>query len=294
MKIDLNVERRHYLKAGLGAVALGSIATSACSSTSNVSNEQKSPRPDLYDLGDPAQNLEAFVKVMGDLTGRGVWYTAKGRIYLIREGEMPLPFLGVEGLRYAKFTSIGDGRYLQATRDWALYRNIQTDQVLAEFDNPLTGQTVFVHPILTRYFDWTLDAQTGQIMEGYSGDAYIMERPFLAPWVRDSASMTVTLELLVRYASGVGGGEWFNLTAPADQINDPDRPQTAASLAWTGHSPIMSWLNMADIEGRTLWQSTGQKHSDLSTVSSRFKAELDEVFPGSLYAPETYEKPVKE
>lgn len=282
----MELDRRIVLGAGLMSAAA---LSSSCTSGRNEAGEEPSNLPNLYQVSDPAENLEAFVKVMGNLSGEPVWFTAQGAIYLIREGEMPLPLLGVIGLRYARFEAI-DGGYRQYTRDWGVYLDYDTGELLSHFDNPVSGKRVPPSPLLTRFYGWDILAESGQHMQEYSGEAWMKGRPFSMPWVREGNDIAVTLQLLVKYSSGIGGGEWMNLMTSVDELNDPKLLATSCRLQWTGHSPIMRWLDMPNTKGRTLWNSMGRKHASLQSISARFKSQVAGAFPGSLDNPEGFEK----
>lgn len=272
------------------SVAASAAVLAGCGADSSADNTNSAvTQPDLFDFKVSTENLEAFVKVMGDLAEKPVWQAAQGHIYLIREGEMPLPLIGVEGLRYVRFNRI-EGGFTQMVRDWAFYTDRDSGEILTEYTNPLTGTVSAPHPIFTGLQKWDLLAETGQDMEGYEGDAWLIDRPFRLPWIQENNDISVTLELLVKYASGIGGGEWVHMMTGVDELNDPGLTSTSCRIAWTGHSPVMRWLGFGDMKGRTLWQSIGRKHETIDTLRPEFVHEVEKRFPGSLAAPETYQK----
>lgn len=242
-----------------------------------------------YDLTDPRDNLSAFIKVMGDLSGAPSWITAQGRIYALRPNEMPLPILAVEGLRYVRFEKLGDDAFNFHLRDWAFYKDIETGAVLDRFENPLTGARNETRHILTGFYSWSL-GPNGQSIDGYEGDAWLIDRPFVLPWTVDGDQVSVPLELLVRYASGSAGGEWMNFISSLAALDDPEVNSAPAKLVWTGHSGWVRWMEMGDRPGRTLWQSSGQKHDSRDGLRAEFVRAANRYFPGSLDDPEGYEK----
>ncbi|MEM9570462.1 MAG: DUF1838 family protein [Pseudomonadota bacterium] len=276
--------RRNVLVGAGGLTILG-----GCGSTTSLGRNNAN-HPNLFDFMKPEDNLSGLVKVMGDLNGSATWLSAQGRIFAIRDGEMPMPILAVEGVRRMKFTK-NDAGYEMMTRDWAFYKDLDTGALITQFQNPFTGKTNEVSPILTRPFAWDMTPDRGQQMPEYSGEAYLIDRPLILPWTQEGNDVSLSLELLVKYASGVGGGEWEHFLTSADELNDPTLTSVSMRQAWTGHSPWMRWMNMGDIPGRTLWQSTGRKHASATDLRPEFIRSVNAVFPGSLESPEDYQKP---
>lgn len=237
---------------------------------------------------DPQAHLDALARVMGATDGEPGWMAGAGRIYAFRDGEMPIPLFGVEGLRYIKFEREDDG-YRMFVRDWGYFTDYETGQVLESFRNPFTGALNQPKPLLTRYFSWVM-GPNGQNMEGYTGDAWLMNRPYRLPVVAVGDQATATLELLVKYGDGGFGGEWVNMTVPRKQIDDASVSRAEMSYSWTGYSPWARWMEMEDRPGRTLWNSNGQKFSRATDIPAKLYDNLETFFPGSLAAPETYER----
>ncbi len=278
---------RRQLTRGMiaGSVALG-LPTSIASAAKPYG---KLANP--FDWNDPQDNLTAFVKVMGDLNGSPRFWSAQGTIYARRPDHMTIPLLKVEGLRYSKFDKT-DAGYRMWTRDWALFRDLKTGDVIDEFDNPFTGQTNQVKHILTRAFSWEMTPDRGQQMPSYTGEGWLIGKPLKMPWVEEGDHVAVTLELLVKYGSGIVGSELEHFLMSGQELYDPKLTSVkTAKQAWVGNSPWLRWMDMGDIPGGTQWHSTGLKHSSIDTLRQPFRDAINARWPGSLEAPETYRKP---
>lgn len=244
--------------------------------------------PSGFDPQDPVDNLNGFVRIMGDLTGTPHWMIAQGRIYALQDGEMPVPLVGVNGLRYLKFERDVD-EFVMSLRDWGYYTDYETGELLESYTNPYTGETNTPAPLLTRYTSWRM-GPNGQTMDGYTGEAWLMDRPLRMPWSFQGDMTTVTLELLVKYGDGGFGAEWVNMSTKTADFADRTQTSTPMQYSWTGYSPWMRWLNMGDRPGRTLWNSNGFKTASLAPLDPAVRRIYDRFYPGSLDAPETYEK----
>lgn len=241
-----------------------------------------------FDPAKPEDNLRGLVKVMGSLDGTPNWMLGSGRIYALREGDLPVPLFGVVGARYVKFSPEGE-RYRMFVRDWGYYTDYETGERLTTYLNPYTGETNTPAPLLTRFFSWMMGPD-GQDIDGFTGSAWLIGRPLLMPWRITPQQTDLTLELLVKYGNGYTGGEWVNMSVNTDQFMDESRDNADMRYAWTGYSPWGRWMNMGDRPGRTLWNSTGFKTTSINDLDPRARSVFDEFFPGSLENPETYEK----
>lgn len=276
----IKLTRRNVLLTG-GAAAI--------SAASLASAQTSGSQDSLYNFADPKDNLEAFVKVMGNLNGEPVWHSAQGQIYSQRPGEMSIPILAVEGVRWTKFEKTENG-YLMSTRDWSFYKDVKTGKVIDTFENPFTGETNTTRQILTGVNLWPMSPENGQEVPGFEGESWLMGKPFILPWTIDGDDVSVPMELLVKYANGAAGGEIMNFMVSASQLNDPALTSTDTRFQWTGDSGWVRWMDMGDIEGRTLWNSTGRKVSSADELRPYFLEMAEHYFPGSIADPEGYEK----
>ena len=276
----LSTDRRTFL---IGGALASASALLPKQSTAAISKSSQ-----LFDLSTPSGNLDAFVKVMGDLSGKPSWIVAQGRIYARRPNEMPLPILAVEGVRYVRFERTDEG-YRFHLRDWAFYKDLESGEPIDRFDNPFTGAVNETRHILTGFYSWTL-GPNGQEVPNYGGEAWLVDRPFLLPWTFDGDLVAVPLELLVKYVSGNAGGEWMNFATSAEALDDRSLTSAPTTLVWTGDSGWIRWMDMGELPGRTLWQSTGQKHHDVSELRPELVRAAERYFPGSFADPEGYEK----
>lgn len=217
-----------------------------------------------------------------------MWMIGGGRIYALLEGKMPLPLFGVQGARYVKLTPEGD-QFRMHVRDWAYFTDLDSGELLTEYENPYTGETNKPEPLLTRFFSWTM-GPNGQHIDGFTGKAWLMGKPLRMPWSFSGDDASVTLELLVEYANGHYGAEWVNMMTSTAALLAPEASSAPMRYSWTGYSPWARWMNMGDRPGRTLWNSNGRKSDSPEGMRSEVRAVFDKLFPGSLENPETYEK----
>lgn len=275
------ISRRNLLVAS-GAAAASPLLNFNTSAQSNKINQT------MFDLDNPRDNLEALVKIFGDQNGGGVWFGNQGQVYALRDGEMPIPIFATEGVRYVKLTK-NDTGYTFGVRDWGFYKDLQTGKVMDFFDNPFTGEQNQTNHILTGFMSWQMD-EYGQHVPNYDGEIWLADKPLKLPWNFDGENVSVSLEILMKYPNGSAGGEWLNLMTNVSELNDPSITSTATRLQWTGHSDWVRWMNMGEVKGRTLWNSTGHKRTKVNDLRPYLIELAEKYFPGSLADPEGYEK----
>ncbi len=279
-----NTSRRSFIERSGGVLTALSMPAFAGAHSVQIASAATPP----FDAGNPIDNANGFVKVMGDLEGTPNWMIAEGRIYALEDGEMPVPLVGVHGLRYLKFDRDGD-RFKMSLRDWGFYTHYATGELLETYENPYTSAQNSPSPLLTRYFSWFIGPD-GQEMDGYTGEAWLIGRPLRMPWVFQGDAAAVTLELLVKYGDGGFGAEWVNLHTNTADFHNPDLTAAPMRFSWTGYSPWMGWLEMGDRPGRTLWNSNGIKTTTIADLKPEIRAVYDRFYPGSVDNPETFEK----
>lgn len=82
----------------------------------------------------------------------------------------------------------------------------------------------------------------------------------------------------------------LDLAAPLEAAS-VDAAHATEAVDQHSYLPIMHWLDMSDVKGRTLWPSTGHKLTSVDQVPSEFRSAVEAVYPGSLEDPENYVKP---
>ena len=141
--IDHMVNRRHALKAvtglGAGALAMGVLPAQAGTITGGSSK---------IDFDDPAQNLNAWAKVLGntDPTQETLsWFG--GHIFAVQKDKPLQKLVGVDGLGVLRIEPQGDDVFRLFNREVAFYKDPNTEEIVDVWRNPLIDEEVEVVPI---------------------------------------------------------------------------------------------------------------------------------------------------
>jgi len=158
-----------------------------------------------YDFSDPVDNLRAFVKITGDLTGRETYQWSSGRLFGSTPGKLAEPLADVQACRKQQYLKIADG-YRCLYRGMIIFFEPRSDNVLGIFDNPYTGKRNDVTHYRTQLSEYTITPQgyRGGITEiGESGVP--RKAPFLLDWTVAGDDVWVIHDERLKYTRPDGG-----------------------------------------------------------------------------------------
>ena len=231
------------------------------------------------DYADPVDNLYAFGKVWSTYGDEPVLGAFHGIMYLRVADKRMLPVFGFvgTGLLHAKFDR-ATGTLIRKSRETGYFTDLRTGEVLEEWTNPLTGETVPVYHFYNDLASFRTTAAAGmpRYALGKAGDAPTLmnegtvfpgpdgRTPMILPIQRagDDHMMLnwdytheytnpVTPEGWPSYSSGprITPSEHFTLNFSRRELEDPDLPMarhvsgfSRVSQPWPfmkmGHTPF--------------------------------------------------------
>ena len=253
------------------------------------------------DFRDPAQNLRAFVKLLGDLDPSKVaWSWFGGHVFAV-SGTKPAQMLcGVEGFGVLRCEPRPDGKYRVLNRELAFYSNPYTGQYLDVWKNPLTGEDCEVHPIHNHY----VGAELAPVMK-MDFEGTMREFPFTPPWTVLGDDVFQTFEVHTAYPSPMKPKDWpresagdvmrigemFQRTAKLAQIEDDSLTSTHYTGTWTRIGPWLPWMLMGQRQGHLFYRSHTLKLSRVEDLPKDILAYTEKRFPKYLTAPREWVEP---
>ena len=244
---------------------------------------------------DPAQNLRAFVKLLGDLNPDNTalsWYG--GHIFAV-VGNRPAQMLcGVEGLGVLRCVPAADGKYRILNRELAFYSHAFTGQYVDVWKNPLTGEDCEVSPIHNHH----VSAELAPIMK-MDFEGTMKEFPFVPPWTVLGEDVFQTFEVHTAYPSPMRPAQWprespgdtvriseiFQRTAKLAEFEDPARTSAHYTGCWTRIGPWLPWMLMGQAEGHILYRTFMKKLYSVDELPSQLRQFTEQRFPEFLIAP---------
>ena len=251
-----------------------------------------SPVTALADLDpeDPSDALTINRKVMCstvDGDARTFWW--HGRAYSRRMGERDRLLFTVEGMNVRACTSVsdperGDGFKL-VSRELLLYKDAQTGEVLATWDNPWTGQTVDVLHVANDPVNFTM-YETGRDGRPISWDASTLDDRW---WQTNTVPLFYPNPLAGEYQKEIGGTyhatEMFNFMGDIESVLDESTPDANVQVGWVRMSDWLPWMMMEGRDGIIYMHTAGRKLESWDDMSELMKAEIAEHYPDYVEPP---------
>jgi hypothetical protein len=247
------------------------------------------------DFRDPAQNLRAFVKLMGDLDPANEalsWFG--GHIFAVIGNEPAKMLCSVEGFGALRVLPQTDGKYRVLNREVAFYGDARTSQYQDIWRNPLTGEDCAVGPI----HNHLVSAELAPVMR-MDMDGTMREIPFVPPWTVLGDEVFQTFEIHVSYPSPMRPEEWpressgdviriseiFQRVASLRDLEDPARTSAHYTGCWTRIGPWLPWMLMGQAPGHLLYRTFMKKVYNTAELPPQLLEATRTRFPEFLEAP---------
>jgi len=264
--------RRAALQGALsmGGLAAGAaVGLGACAAPREEQQAAAPTAPRLtIDFSDPAQNLKAVIKVMGNLDGAVEtvsWFG--GDIFAVTTPDKPLQKLfGVEGMGVLRTESQPDGSYRIFNRECAFYKHPVTGAYMDSWTNPYTGEEVEVSSI----HNLTVNAEIAPIFK-MDFDGKVVEMPFTPPWwVQEKIDTAMNMfEVHVAPPSPMSVAEWpresagpinrisemFHRFVKLSELQDESLTSVDYNGVWTRIGPWLPWMLQGQAEGHILYRT---------------------------------------
>jgi hypothetical protein len=245
----------------------------------------------MLDPAKPEDALEISKRTQcGEKDGQPAVYYWSGNVYSRVEGERDRLLFRGEGMNIRQCVAVTDPQrgkgYRQVSREIMLYLNPATGQVLREWKNPWTGETVEVMHIAN-------DPVNGrpQFPIGADGKPFTVNIKRMGQWVQ------MPLEVPLFYTNVLGGDyqeyvgndyhamEIFDFAARADEILDSSKATAYPSVSWVRLSNWMPWMKMRSRQGIMIFNAMGTKLKSFDELPPVLKQEIAANYPAYTAPP---------
>lgn len=213
-----------------------------------------------------------------------ITYMWRGRAYARVPGERDKLLFRVVGMNVRQCVTLdgaekGEG-YRMVSREIMLYQDPKTGEILRDWDNPWTGETVKVLHVAN-------DPVNGRPQ--FSLDKDGKERKF-EPLVIDDVAF-LTFEVPLFYTNVLGGDyqeyvgnsyhatEIFDFTGDINDIADPSKTTAAINVAWVRIAPWLPWMKMGGRAGLMYFNAVGKKLKSWDDLPALIKDEINANYP---------------
>lgn len=237
--------------------------------------------PDL-----PADALEIMKRTQcGVQDGAPAVYYWSGRVYSRVRGERDKLLFRGEGMNIRQCVAVTDPvrgtGWRQVSREVMLFLDPQTGEVLRNWRNPWTGETVEVMHIANDPVNGRPNFATGA-----DGKPYRLGYQRVGDWIQMPVEVPLFYHNVLAgdYEEYVGGQyhamEIFDFAARADELLDTAKPTAYPSVSWVRISDWMPWMKMSGREGRIVFNAMGAKLRSYDALPDVLKREIAANYPG--------------
>lgn len=213
-----------------------------------------------------------------------VTYTWQGRAYARVPGERDKLLFRVLGMNVRQCVTLDDPEkgegYRMVSREIMLYQDPKSGEILRDWDNPWTGETVKVLHVAN-------DPVNGRPQ--FPVDRNGKERSFNPLVIGDTAFLTFEVPLF--YTNVLGGDyqpyvgntyhatEIFDFTANIHDIADLSKTTADINVAWVRIAPWLPWMKMGGRSGLMYFNAVGSKLGSWDDLPAVLKDEIKANYP---------------
>lgn len=234
------------------------------------------------DLSTPAGQMQAMRRIQcSEQDGKPITYWWKGEAYSRVPGEPDRLLFLVEGMNVRQCGPLAgaEGGFRMTSREVLLYKDPQSGEVLRNWQNPWTGQTVEVlhianDPVNFSYQPLRRDGTPATFDITVLGNQW---------WFTNTVPLFYRNPLGGDYQQYVGGiyhaTEMFNFFGDVDDLTHRRRPSAEVRVGWARMSGWLPWMEMGDRVGVLYFHTAGRKLDSWDDMSEVMKAEIAANFP---------------
>jgi hypothetical protein len=279
-----NMTRRDVLLAGasLTGVALAASAQ---------------PGPALpLDLDDPEAALNAYVKLRGSTVKETVFQAYNGDIFMVADGQVPVPMVGFRGIQKSHWRPHAHGGYANDDYDVGFYVDYHTREILEHWDNPLTGKAVEVFHYRggPSGGHFRVGAEGGDVYGGPDGRWSTAGNQLWHTSTRSGSRRNpLQPDDWPQASSGemILGSSSQSLTGRVDDVRNPDVHQAPSMQIWTNPVSWMPWMEMGQRPGFNTWHWIGAKGVSREDLDPQLVAAVEKVWPGYVNDDTVWQEP---
>jgi hypothetical protein len=245
------------------------------------------------DLTDSTVNFDSFMRTRGDLSGEVVVFYWTGSIYSFVPGQRSSYLFEADGYSISRLQEQENGQML-LSREVFVYRDPETGEILDEWLNPFTGDTVMVVPV------W--NDPVNSFMPRSDGD-WQFEMPYT---LLADGRVSWNLDILLAYPSPLPadsfpefsasnlyqGAELFHFFVSMEDLENESLTSVPTQISWTRFGQWLPWMRMGDRPGYLIYHCAGYKlPGGFDSLPDDLKQLVLETNPEFADAPSEWESP---
>ncbi|MBT8423250.1 MAG: DUF1838 domain-containing protein [Gammaproteobacteria bacterium] len=310
--------RRDFMnQVGIGAASAAALAATGCASvgssvgaaTGNNSGSANSVTGPNFNLIESAEdNMIAYARLQGNLDSSKTkygWY--KGMVSAVMPDKVVRDLFMMEGFSCARLLPKEDGiGYHKVLREVGFYREQRfgrSGDIMSEWRNPLTKETVRVVPIANDPFNYDITPFFPEPPNygGLNAGQPFPKIPLKLPWEKAVYNNNARLDTRINlfYPSALQPDEWpressgsmnrvteiFQYNIDVDDLQNPDLTTTKYNGTWARITPWLPWMLMGQTPGHIVYTCYMGSIDSLDVLPDDLVAAAEAIDPKYLEAP---------
>lgn len=258
------------------------------------------------DFMSPRWNRDSWARIQADMNSDNQRIGhCSGTILGVRPGEALKPLVGFQTFLATRLVPLPDGNIRRLNKEvifyTALNRLNQPTEIIEEWKNPYTDETVKVVQVFNDPFNYTISETLILAPEDFKGDRSKLPKiPLIFPWQRlDDETLVLSTDMHLNYPNPLQPDKWPRESAgPTAQVSemmryfvkvrDLENPQlTAVPYHGTWHrvTPWLPWMLMGQTPGHCMYTSTMVGFDSVERLPKVLRDYAEKHCPQMLSAP---------
>jgi hypothetical protein len=269
--------RREFMKgfAGVGAAGAAAIAFAAMGRKARAEAHMSPGTPvggdalrgPYIDLTTGRGNQLAYARIQGDLDfGKQKYFWFKGYVMGQRPFKRIKDLIGAQGFGVIRLNEREDGVIERICREIILYTDLRSNEVLEEWRNPFTSETVRVVHVDNDPFNYLIEEyfpappSFGGLDENKKPPKRV---PFILPWSQNGDWLQMEMHIHLAYPNALQPDEWpresagevaqvsefFAHHVKAEDMQNPNFTTLDYRGVWNRITPWLPWMLMGQAPG---------------------------------------------
>jgi hypothetical protein len=294
--------------AGATALALGAYSRSAtAASGGSVGGRGPALEGPFLDLRTGRGNQMAYARIQGDTDwGKEKIFWFKGYVNAVQPGKRIVDLVGSQGFGVIRLNQRPDGVIERLCREIILYTDYRSGEVLSEWRNPLTSETVRVVHVDNDPFNYTIEEYIPlpPSFGGLNKEGPPPKRPpFILPWHQHGDWLAMEIHIHLLYKNALQPEEWpressgpmaqvseyFAHHVRAEDMQNPKLTTLDYRGTWNRVTPWLPWMLMGQAPGHCLYNCFMGTTKNLEEIFGRSVLDYAEKnYPKYFSAPEKW------
>jgi hypothetical protein len=246
----------------------------------------------ILDPAKPEDAVEISKRMQcGEEDGKPALYHWSGRVYSRVQGEPDRHLFNGEGMNIRQCVSTTDPKrgkgYRLISREVMLYTDPVTNQVLRDWKNPWTGETVKVMHIAND----PVNARGYTFPYGEDGKPFTVSLMRQGKWVFSPSVIPLYYHNVLAgdYQDYIGGKyhamEIFDFAADADDLLNTKYNTSYPAISWVRVSDWMPWMKQRGRQGQIVINAMGSKVKSFNDLPAVLRDEIALNYPAYTAPP---------